>query len=345
MCRAGLRAGGWLRGGCVGAVRHRGSSGTSTWQLHALEVEYAGGGAAAPARLLLKRSHGAAHHGLSTGKEVWFYTHLATDPAMAAFPLVPCYAAGHAPPYGASFALVADLSESHAQPPYSLPPLEAHGARAVAVLATLHATWWESPRLQEEIAPRLAWERGAAAAIGRLDPLEEVIPAFLAELGERLPPPGHDLYRRLLAALPRHEERLGAPPRTLLHGDPHWWNFLYPTPAAGGEDVRLLDWGSWRVGVATDDVAYALVLHLSPAQRRHLEPHLLKLYHRALVRGGVRAYDWPACWRDYRRSALWALLVPPRFWSIHVPAYIWWAQLQNGLAAVDELQSAELLEA
>ena len=363
-----LRTAGVLGRGRVTHVRRTGAESASTWALHHLEVRYSAGASAAPAisgapalppgpgelpaRLLLKISHNAPlapgvapHHGLSTGKEVWFYHHLATEAAMAPVPLVRCYAAAHDPPYGASHALVDDLSATHAQPPLLLPPSRAHCVQAIDGLARLHAAWWQHPRLAPggDIPERLAWERAAASAIGRLDPMDRVVPAFLDYLDDRLSPDQHRVYERLLVAEPWLRERQEQRPQTLLHGDAHWWNFLYPNEA-GTDTTRLLDWGSWRTGVGTSDLAYMMALHGYRAWRTRFERDLLHRYHQTLVRAGVGGYEWPACWDDYRWSVASSLLVAPRFWSIDVPASIWWPKLECGLAAFEDLGCAQLLD-
>jgi hypothetical protein len=328
--------------------------------LHHLELGYSSHAAVSagvrggpPARLILKISHNAPlapgvapHHGLSTGKEVWFYNHVATEPGMAATPLIRCYAAAHDPPYGGSHALVDDLSATYGQPPLLLPPTGALCAPAVVALAQLHAVWWQHPRLASggDVADRLEWEREAALAIGRRDPLEGVVPAFLDYLGDRLSAEQRGLYERLLATHARRRELRRARPQTLRHGDAHWWNFLYPNPPALGT-TRLLDWGSWRVGVGTDDLAYMIALHGYRAWRGRFEANLLRLYHEALAAAGVRGYDWRACREDYRWSVVDALAVAPSFWSIKVPAFIWWPKVECGLAAFEDHRCVELLDA
>ena len=39
---------------------------------------------------------------------------------------------------------------------------------------------------------------------------------------------------------------------TIIHGDAHVWNCFMPRD--GGEDVRLFDWGAWRIGLGTTDL-------------------------------------------------------------------------------------------
>jgi hypothetical protein len=239
---------------------------------------------------------------------------------------------------------VEELAATHSQPPLLLPPTEPLCVQAVEAVARLHAAWWQHPRLAAggDITERLMWERAAAGAIGRLRLMEQVVPAFLGFLGDRLAPEQRDTYERLLAGEAALRERQGSRPRTLLHGDAHWWNFLYPNDPAA-DTTRLLDWGSWRTGVGTNDLAYMIALHGYRAWRRRFEQDLVKRYHGALVRAGVGGYGWEACWDDYRLSVAGSLFVAPHFWSIGVPAFIWWPKLECGLAAFEDLGSAQLL--
>lgn len=97
--------------------------------------------------------------------------------------------------------------------------------------------------------------------------------------------------------------------RTLVHGDAHAWNFLFPRvagdDAAGDADapvagVYLIDWQNWQAGPPTFDLATFMVLDWYPERRAGLEATLLRRYHHRLQALGVRAYSWETCWRDYQ---------------------------------------------
>jgi aminoglycoside phosphotransferase (APT) family kinase protein len=85
---------------------------------------------------------------------------------------------------------------------------------------------------------------------------------------------------------------------TIIQGDAHVWNVFLPK--ADGDDLRLFDWDSLRVDVATDDLAYMMALHWFPDHRRRYEPHLLDRYHSELVTHGVSGYERYALDDDYR---------------------------------------------
>lgn len=172
--------------------------------------------------------------------------------------------------------------------------------------------------------------------------------AFTGFLGDRLSADRRRVYEKFLAALPRlltpqRAARLTAGKAvTLVHGDAHFWNFLYPHEAAQAA-VHLIDWQSWDIGVGTDDLAYMIALHWYPERRRELERALISRYHQELLRQGVTNYTWPECWLDYRVSAAFNLLVPAGLWSIKAPAAIWWSHLERALWAFHDLGGDELL--
>ena len=129
---------------------------------------------------------------------------------------------------------------------------------------------------------------------------------------------------------------------SVVNGDAHVWNVLYPREASSA-DVRLIDWGGWRVDTATDDLAYMMALHWYPERRRRLERPLLDRYHTALAAHGVTGYDRRALAEDYRASVLWQLTTPVWQAEHNIPASIWWSHLERILLAVDDLNCRELL--
>src|SRR5208282_2401058 len=95
---------------------------------------------------------------------------------------------------------------------------------------------------------------------------------------------------------------------TIVHGDAHVWNCFLPRD--GGEDVRLFDWDSWRLGVATEDIAYMMAMHWYPDRRQRLEQPLLDVYHATIQECGVAGYSRSALDDDYRFSVLWLTTTP-----------------------------------
>src|SRR5262245_57744245 len=90
---------------------------------------------------------------------------------------------------------------------------------------------------------------------------------------------------------------------------------------------RDVDWDSWGIDTATDDLAYMLALHWYPDWRRRYERDSLHRYHEALVAHGVSRYSFDALWLDYRYSVLWQITTP--MWQANHALHpgIWWNHL------------------
>jgi thiamine kinase-like enzyme len=195
--------------------------------------------------------------------------------------------------------------------------------------------------------------RGSAVSVGTffdrpqldafLREFSERLARFADRLGDRFSSDRRALYERLIASAPRlHERYQTHRDLTIVHGDAHVWNLLYPRDPSSA-DVRLIDWSAWRLDTATDDLAYMMALHWYPERRRRLEPSLLDHYHAALVAHGVTGYDRRALANDYRASVLWQLTTPVWQADHKLPASIWWSHLERILLAVDDLGCRELL--
>jgi hypothetical protein len=65
--------------------------------------------------------------------------------------------------------------------------------------------------------------------------------------------PGPDLHKR------HHSHRNN----TIIHGNAHVWNVFLPR-RDGGDDVRIFDWDSWRIGAGTDHLAYVMAPNGTP---------------------------------------------------------------------------------
>jgi hypothetical protein len=320
---------------------------TTTWfaNISFLEISYSDQvSASAPSRLFLKVSKpDLASADLVYGKkEVAFYNTIAS--AMDDPPLARCYDAAYAPDTGKSHVLLADLSETHFQPPHPLPPSRADCERVMDCLARFHAHWWEHPRLGTDIG-KLAREETLNAEWPKCPPsrreTEEMFPAFVDFLGDRLSGARRALYEKVLAAWPfsrlqeRLNERRGI---TLIHNDAHAWNFFYPRDPTQ-DSVRIIDWHEWSIDLGTNDLTELIVLWWYPERRARMEESLIRRYHRQLMAHGVEGYDWEQCWNDYRLSAARILLYP--IW-MHAegrsPAF-WWPILERSILAFQDLNA------
>lgn len=206
------------------------------------------------------------------------------------------------------YLLLEDLSLRGATFPSAVRDNSLDDARAVLdQMARLHATFWESPRLDTDLAWYQRHTRGSLAQ--RMDQSLPVtisgdiaVNPFKRELVESLGADVatmHGYYR----ALQRHQATL---PQTLLHGDGHIGNsYLLPDGSAGLLDFQLTAIGHWA-----HDVNYLIVTTLDVEERRREERHLIAYYLERLAAHGVS--DGPnidAAFLEYRRALLWSFYV------------------------------------
>jgi hypothetical protein len=134
---------------------------------------------------------------------------------------------------------------------WPVPPTSEQCEQIVETYARFHAFWWNDARLGRSI--------GAFLDTGALDMFVGAFPGlygrFVDRLGDRLSAERRRLYERLIAAMPallaRHRPHRDL---TLVNGDAHVWNLLYPRDAASA-DVRLIDWSHLeRIFLAVDDL-------------------------------------------------------------------------------------------
>ena len=334
-----LRGAGVLPEGQVADVAQQSPRDTLLSRVVRLRLSYDREAPAAPSSLFLKvaRDDRRDPSWLSGRQEVAFYTDVASQFAPGLVPR--CFDADWNAETNLWHLLIEDLTETHAvATAWPLPPSYAQCETIVGTLARIHAQWWDHPQLGVSVG---AWS-GA-------DELENIRQGFATQfagfadhLGDALSADRRDLYRRLIDALPRLQQRYHSHRHaTIIHGDAHMWNCVLPRDPPQG--ARFFDWDAWRVDVATSDLAYMMAMHWHPERRQHYESPLLDFYHRTLVAHGVAHYDRRALADDYRRSALTLLRRPVWQWSMKIPPVVWWSNLERIVMAIDDLGSRELL--
>jgi len=294
-----------------------------------------------PSRLFFKASRPDQSPELAAAvlKEVAFYEAVAplTRPG-----IVPhCYDAARDQAASAFHLLLEDLAETHyVVTEWPLPPTTEQCERIIDTYARFHAGWWNDPRLGVEVGTFMD-----DAALARwFENYERRFAAFVDRLGDRLPVARRRVYERAIgsawALTSRYRSREHL---TIVHGDAHVWNLMYPRDTAA-DGLRLIDWDAWRLELAARDLAYMMAVHWYPERRRRLETPLLRRYHDALGTNGVSGYRFEALWEDYRLSVIWQLAVPVWQSAVKLGPWIWWSHLERILQAFDDLGCEELLE-
>jgi len=294
-----------------------------------------------PTRLFLKMSRADVHaEVLAYGNtEVAFYNAMANVPEMFSIPR--CYDAFVDPETGHSHILMDDLSETHFQKPFPIPPSGEHSVLLVESLAQLHAFWWDDPRLGNEIGRPFDPDIAHASRVR----LEETFPKFIDLLGESLLPEQVKIYERILGSdvLQRRQRRYEQMDRvTLAHGDAHPANFMLPHDT-DRDSVVIIDWQLSGVDIAAGDLAFMMAHRWPPQRRAALEKTLLQHYHDRLLAHGVGGYSWDDLWRDYREAVIVTALIPIGQYRRDLNLGVIWMGIEHSMAAFEDLQCIELL--
>ncbi len=219
------------------------------------------------------------------------------------------------------------------------PACQSNCERAIDALAQLHAFWWDHPRLGKDIGRYPTQEERQQDWINT----EKSTTAFLLALGDQIPQAWRGIYERVLPALPAlYKRHASGRNLTLVHGDAHLGNFLFPREGETGE-TYLIDWQFWHPTIGGTDLAFMMAAEWETDIRRNLEQGLLRRYHSQLLAHGVKGYAWEDCWDDYRLSVI---LV-----SIFIPVWRWavfkWEPdmqaLQKSMTAFEDLNCSDLL--
>lgn len=325
---------------------------TTTWfaEISFLEIIYSGKNpSSAPSRLFLKLSKPNLKpvDWVYCRKEVEFYNDVAK--VMDNPPLAQCYDAIYDPETKRSHILLNDLSETHSQPQFPLPPSKLECELAMDCLASVHAYWWEHPRLETDLVNLSSGEVQNKEFLGMhhsLDETDKIFNEFVDFLGDRLSISRRKTYEKVFSSWPftRTMERLSKRQYfTLVHGDAHAWNYLYPRDPQK-DRVYLIDWHEWDVGLGTNDLAEMIVLWWYPERRAQLEQGLVRRYHLKLMEHSVKKYSWEQCWDDYRLSAIRIMLYPILMYAEGRSPTFWWPILEKGILAFQDLNCIDLLE-
>lgn len=264
--------------------------------------------------------------------EVDFYNHIA--PTLTSMPILRCFDAVYE--NGRSHLLFENLAATHGALEDGLPPTVAMTKRLIDIIVPLHVKFWENPKLMGEYQPYLDDVPGFI-----LGQAQQHFGRFVDVMSDRLPPNFRRIYEKLLAAmpLPKWQERLKDNRMTLVHGDPHPYNFLFPRSGSG--DIYLLDWAVWHRQLGTFDVFY--MMDGRPGRRELVEEPLVRYYHDQLLAHGVMGYDWQQCWHDYKLAVI-SFLPFNIFWFAHnTPPDVWYNGLYDSVNTFIALGCEELL--
>jgi len=262
--------------------------------------------------------------------ELKFYREVAS--IIGSPPLVNCLAAVE---NGSSEVIVLeDLRATHDHPPWPIPPSREQSEAAIDALAHVHAACWKVSTFDN---PHTV--QSLTSMVG--DIIKRISP-FMDSFGDGLTADARQIYERVFSSSLKPWLRLTDPRAlTIIHGDAHTWNFLFPRSGSGL--AYLIDWQLWHVDIGARDLAYFMALHWYPGRRRELELPLLRRYHEALLARGIVNYTFDDLLLDYRRCVVRNLTIPIILQSRGMKPEAWWHRLECAVAAYNDLQCDELL--
>ena len=172
---------------------------------------------------------------------------------------------------------------------------------ALVELAGLHGPRWGDLGLFD-----LEWIGGRDAEGGAMVKglWDSLLPGFLERYATRLEP-------SVVACAEGLHSRFGSyaggtdGPKTVVHGDYRLDNMLF----GGPYPLAVVDWQSPALGNGPADAAYFMGTSMDPEPRRGCERRLVERYFETLCEYGIGAYDFDACWNDYRRGSFAGLVM------------------------------------
>jgi hypothetical protein len=212
----------------------------------------------------------------------------------------------------------------------------------IANLARLHAGFWESPRLDSD----LAWmpDRLSGGMFPVFDGIGRELIRYQVEHHQRkaelIRPLGRSVDQ-LWMDLWASQRELARGPLTLLHGDAHVGNtYLLPDGTGGFLDFQLSVRGNFA-----NDLGYLLATALAPETRRAHERDLLDFYLDEIRRHGVdKPPSREETWQGYRLAMIWGLVIG---WLITPPvnygAAITEANISRMVTACEDLDAFSAL--
>lgn len=179
----------------------------------------------------------------------------------------------------------------------------AHAEDIVDLLATLHGTFYDSPRFAGDLKNVGSYESYVRTAARNAQQIyheramtlaSRVIPADVMARRD-------EIWPMLMAGLRAHTDE----PSTLIHSDVHLGNWYI----TGAERMGLCDWAIAGRGFWARDFAYAVSTTLAPEDRRLWERDLLRRYLTRLSATGGPAVGFDDAWNRYRQQLFGALLM------------------------------------
>lgn len=299
----------------------------------------------APKKLVLKMLRKEFGFPLLGKREVKFYNSIIDYEGI--LPIIKCYDAQFDEQTECSHLLLQDISDTHFELDYPLPPSYVNSVKFVEALVKLHSHWWEKERLHEFMRESF-WDFWGEDFDfkKKIKDLQDVIEKFLDFMGDRLSDQRRTILRDSIEYAIKYRWKCSRTNKhlTLCLRDSHASNAFYPKDKTG--NVLLGDWQNIFVFRGVSDLSHFMVVHWFPEQRKRFETKLLRKYYEKLIESGITNYPWEECYDDYRASIILHLYVLIEWqWStVKMPAIVWLPNIERTLCAFEDLNCIELVK-
>jgi thiamine kinase-like enzyme len=273
-------------------------------------------------------------------KEVDFYTKIVPvlkrrlDKSLLRFPA--CYDAYYDDTLKQYHIILDDVSQKFKAEQELAPPTARHREQVMDTLAHFHAVWWEHPLL-EDLAPLPT----STSIEQMIEKYQRKYEELNTAVGKYIDSRYREILKKVSEKYPqKRRDRLEAGQGiTLVHHDLHPKNILY-SPM----ETMIVNWQSWRVDTATDDLAYMIGCFWPQHLRKFQEQALLKRYYQTLVNYGVSDYSWEDFQYDYKASLVRVIGFLLAAWTRKKHTSGYWAVMETAMSVFDELECVTLLE-
>ena len=280
-------------------------------------------------------------------REIAFYQHVFTD--ASSFASTRCFLADYTEEDNSYMLLLEDISETHEQLMFGLPPNQQDTELIITALGRHHATWWNHEKLKHEL-PSLIKDAGKWRLCFR-DACEDILSltaetyeTFADFMGDRLSDKRRNIYEHFFNHQSSYVDLLcGSKNQTLVHGDAHQWNYLMPRDRSKGR-AYLIDWQNWDVGPGIRDMAYMMTLYWFQEHRAATEQNYLDFYHQTLTQNGVSNYSKEEMLEEYRIWTAFNIIYPIWSWTYGLWPDLWYPQLDKAMAAFEDWKCQALFD-
>lgn len=259
-----------------------------------------------PQKLIFKRTRSDLKF---HDREVRFYHEIMPKLPKGITPL--CFGSRYCEQRKQYFLLLEDLSEKYeCRLGKRFPPLKPkYVGMALDSFATLHASHWQSSLngFNERVNNPVLKIQDTMLDLKKNYPyIRKRFGNFISTTEDRLYSRYFDSREEPLIARLENKNDF-----TLIHGDGHVGNLMFPMNHTNGkEKATLIDWNGFAIGPATWDLAYHLLWTDSECWTQQTSYDLLVRYHEGLMANGVKDYSLNQCEEDFRNALLDNLRIP-----------------------------------